>query len=129
MIRGIAGSDIFYDDVDRDRFVERARKVFVEEKTACYAFALLSNHVHFLLRTGQTSMAGVMRRLLTGYAVSFNKRHKRSGHLFQNRYKSILCEEDPTCFNLSGTFISILFAPAWLRTSALILTPTPVIVS
>ena len=95
MIRGIAGSDIFYDDVDRDRFVERARKVFVEEKTACYAFALLSNHVHFLLRTGKTPMAGVMRRLLTGYAVSFNKRHKRSGHLFQNRYKSILCEEEP----------------------------------
>ena len=95
MIRGIAGSDIFYDDVDRDRFVERAGKVFAEEKTACYAFALLSNHVHFLLRTGRTSMAGVMRRLLTGYAVSFNKRHKRSGHLFQNRYKSILCEEDP----------------------------------
>jgi REP element-mobilizing transposase RayT len=95
MIRGIAGSSIFYDDVDRDRFVERTGKVFTEEKTACYAFALLSNHAHFLLRTGRTPMAGVMRRLLTGYAVSFNKRHKRSGHLFQNRYKSILCEEEP----------------------------------
>lgn len=35
-----------------------------------------------------------MRRLLTGYAVAFNRRHNRSGHLFQNRYKSILCEED-----------------------------------
>ena len=36
----------------------------------------------------------VMRKLLTGYAVTFNKRHRRHGHLFQNRYKSILCEED-----------------------------------
>jgi hypothetical protein len=41
-----------------------------------------------------------MRRLLTGYAVSFNKRHKRSGHLFQNRYKSILCEEEPYLLEL-----------------------------
>jgi len=49
---------------------------------------------HILLRTGQTSLATVMRRLLTGYAVSYNRRHRRQGHLFQNRYKSILCQED-----------------------------------
>ena len=41
-----------------------------------------------------------MRRLMTGYAVTFNKRHKRSGHLFQNRYKSIVCEEDPYLLEL-----------------------------
>jgi hypothetical protein len=41
-----------------------------------------------------------MRRLMTGYAVTFNKRHKRSGHLFQNRYKSIICEEDPYLLEL-----------------------------
>ena len=54
----------------------------------------MSNHVHLLLRTGKVAIAGIMRRLLTGYAVSFNRRHRRYGHLFQNRYKSILCEED-----------------------------------
>jgi len=59
------------------------------------AFALLSNHVHLLIRTGIAPVTSLMRRLLTGYAVSFNRRHKRSGHLFQNRYKSILCEEEP----------------------------------
>ena len=41
-----------------------------------------------------------MRRLMTGYAVTFNKRHKRSGHLFQNRYKSVICEEDPYLLEL-----------------------------
>jgi putative transposase len=46
------------------------------------------------LRTGNCPIASIMRRLLTGYAVSFNRRHRRHGHLFQNRYKSILCEED-----------------------------------
>jgi putative transposase len=100
MVRGITHSDIFYDDVDRDRFIERLALVLKEGKTACYAFALLSNHVHILLRTGITPIAGVMARLLTGYAVSFNKRHKRSGHLFQNRYKSILCEEEPYLLEL-----------------------------
>jgi hypothetical protein len=54
----------------------------------------IPNHAHFLFRTGKVPLATVMRRLPTGYAVSFNRRHKRVGHLFQNRYKSIVCQED-----------------------------------
>jgi hypothetical protein len=54
----------------------------------------MTNHVHLLLKTGLAPIATVMRRLLTGYAVNFNHRHKRHGQLFQNRYKSFLCEED-----------------------------------
>jgi len=54
----------------------------------------MRNHAHFLLRTGKLAIASIMQRLLTGYALSFNRRHRRHGHLFQNRYKSILCEED-----------------------------------
>ncbi len=49
---------------------------------------------HLLFKTGLMPIATIMRRLLTGYAVSFNRRHRRHGHLFQNRYKSILCQED-----------------------------------
>jgi hypothetical protein len=55
---------------------------------------LMTNHVHLLLCPRRTRLATFMRRLLTGYAIYFNLRHKRSGHLFQNRYKSIVCEED-----------------------------------
>jgi REP element-mobilizing transposase RayT len=55
---------------------------------------MAGRHFHLLLRTGRTPIATVMRRLLTGYAVSHNRRHRRHGHLFQNRYKSILCQED-----------------------------------
>jgi len=54
----------------------------------------MSNHFHLLLRTGTIPISFVMRKLLTGYAVTFNLRHRRHGHLFQNRYKSILCQED-----------------------------------
>jgi REP element-mobilizing transposase RayT len=50
--------------------------------------------LHLLLKTGSTPIATVMKRLLTGYAMHYNRRHKRSGHLLQNRYKSILCQED-----------------------------------
>ena len=53
-----------------------------------------------LLRRGGVPIATVMRRLLTGYAVTYNRRHRRHGHLFQNRYKSILCEEDPYLLEL-----------------------------
>ena len=66
----------------------------LRRKPYCFAWALIPNHAHILLRTGQTPLATVMRRLLTGYAVSYNRRHRRQGHLFQNRYKSILCQED-----------------------------------
>ncbi|WP_298267079.1 transposase [Geobacter sp.] len=54
----------------------------------------MTNHFHLLLRPTKTTLAAFMRRLLTGYAVSFNLRHNRSGHLFQNRYKSLVCDED-----------------------------------
>jgi REP element-mobilizing transposase RayT len=92
--RGIERRKIFYDDSDRDGILERLSAILGESRTACYAWALMPNHFHLLLKTGQTPMATLMRRLLTGYAVSFNRRHRRSGHLFQNRYKSILCQED-----------------------------------
>lgn len=65
-----------------------------ETRTRCYAWVLLPNHFHLLLKTGFVPIARVMRRLLTGYAVSHNRRHGRTGHLFQNRYKSILCDEE-----------------------------------
>ena len=49
-------------------------------------------HFHLLIRSNQSDLSGFMRRLLTGYAVTFNRRHQRTGHLFQNRYKSIVCD-------------------------------------
>jgi putative transposase len=94
MVRGIERRSIFLDQVDRDRFLERLALVLDATGASCLAWALIPNHFHLLLKTGRDPLATVMRRLLTGYAVSFNRRHRRSGHLFQNRYKSILCQED-----------------------------------
>ena len=94
MVRGIERRKIFRDDSDRDDFLKRLGGILRESQTPCFAWALMPNHFHLLLRTGLTPLSNVMRRLLTGYAVTFNLRHRRSGHLFQNRYKSILCQED-----------------------------------
>ena len=94
IIRGIERRVIFRDDEDRESFLDRLGGIFLESATPCYSWSLLDNHGHFLFRTGDDPIARVMRRVLTGYAVTFNRRHHRHGHLFQNRYKSILCEED-----------------------------------
>jgi REP element-mobilizing transposase RayT len=98
--RGIERGKIFLDDADRDHFVERLATVLSETSTSCFAWALIPNHFHLLVRTGSVSISVVMRRLLTSYAVYFNRRHRRSGHLFQNRYKSILCQQDPYLLEL-----------------------------
>jgi len=94
MIRGIERRTIFRVKKDREDFLERLSKLLPETETSCYAWTLMPNHAHFLFRTGIAPLATLMRRLLTGYAVSFNRRHRRHGQLFQNRYKSIVCQED-----------------------------------
>lgn len=81
-------------DADREDFLDRLPTLLPATETACFAWALMPDHAHLLFRTGATPIATLMRRLLTGYAVSFNRRHSRRGQLFQNRYKSILCQED-----------------------------------
>lgn len=100
IVRGIERRNIFNDDHDRQLFIDRLFSLLSETGVRCYAWALLSNHAHLLLMPTATPLSYFMRRLLTGYAVSFNRRNKRSGHLFQNRYKSIVCEEEPYLLEL-----------------------------
>ena len=94
MGRGIEKRNIFVDDADRHDFIERLAKLCEEDAWDIYAWALLSNHFHLLCKTRNRPLPSSMRKLLTGYVVNFNRRHRRHGHLFQNRYKSIVCQED-----------------------------------
>ena len=94
MVRGIEKEKIFRNDIDRNHFIERLRNIIQETGTTCYAWALIPNHFHLVLKTGPVPISTIMRRLLTGYAVWYNHKYKRHGHLFQNRFKSILCQED-----------------------------------
>jgi len=95
IVRGIERRKIVDNDKDREDFVTRLGSIALDTETSIYAWALMTNHAHILLRSGTTGLPTFMRRFLSGYAIMYNRRHRRYGHLFQNRYKSIVCEEDP----------------------------------
>ena len=84
MIRGIERRKIFRNDKDCEDFIERLETLCPETQTTCYAWAFMSKHAHFLFRTGTAPLSKFMRRLLTGYVIGFNRRHKRRGQLFHN---------------------------------------------
>jgi len=99
--RGIDRTKIFRVEADQDDFLSRLATLCLEGSLMTYAWALMPNHFHLLIRTVKQPLSTGMRRLLTGYVVNFNRRYKRYGHLFQNRYKSIICEDDPYLLELT----------------------------
>jgi putative transposase len=94
ILRGIEKRRIVDDNKDRQNFIKRLGDLSEETETRIYAWSLMTNHCHLLLRSGPLGLPKFMRRLLTGYAVTYNLRHLRHGHLFQNRYHSIVCDEE-----------------------------------
>ncbi|MBI5417388.1 transposase, partial [Candidatus Poribacteria bacterium] len=92
--RGIERSSIFKEEKDKKEFLRRVKLNLDKSSMQCYAWCVMNNHFHLLLVTGETKLSEFMRRVLTGYAVYYNKVHKRTGHLFENRYKSIICDTD-----------------------------------
>lgn len=94
IVRGIEKRRIVDDETDRKDLVSRMGNAAISTGTTLYAWSIMPNHMHILLRSGQPGLPRFMRRFLTGYAIRYNLRHARHGHLFQNRYKSIVCDED-----------------------------------
>ena len=94
IVRGIERKKIYRSDYDRKNFINRLSELIPETRTDCFAWSLMPNHFHLLLRTGSVPISILMNRLLTGYAGWFNNKYRRHGQLFQNRYKSFLCQED-----------------------------------
>ena len=94
MSRGIERREIFHDEEDCADFLERVRVWVRKSGGKCLAWCLIPNHFHFLLLRGERPLSEVMHHVMTGYAVNFNARHRRAGHLFQNRYKAIICDAE-----------------------------------
>ena len=86
IVRGIERGSIFYSDVDRDDFLGRLAALSTARHLSVYAWSLLTNHAHLLLRTGNAPLSRSMQRLLGGYASAVNARHQRLGYLFQGRF-------------------------------------------
>lgn len=95
MVRGIERRRIFRRPADYYDFLTRLGANLLDSGCRCFSWALMPNHIHLLILSGVRGIVSLMHPLLTGYATAFNLRHERVGHLFQNRYKAIICEEDP----------------------------------
>lgn len=100
MQRGIEGSRLFRDDGDRVSFLRRVDTCFDGTGQTCFVWSLMPNHVHLANQTGALKLATAMHRLGTGYATAFNRRYRRKGHLYQNRYKSLLIEDEEYLFEV-----------------------------
>ena len=87
MLRGINKSNLFEDDNDRNRFLSILGRCCAETETQLYAWCLMSNHVHLLLRA-EDGPGDLIKKIGCSYVPYFNKKYDRCGHLFQDRYRS-----------------------------------------
>lgn len=94
MARGNDGQNIFLRQSDYQAFIEGLRTVRQRYPFSLYAYVLMSNHFHLLLEVDRFPTARILQSLLTGYVRRFNKTHRRRGHLFEGRYKAIVCDRD-----------------------------------
>ncbi|HUJ16831.1 MAG TPA: transposase [Nitrospirota bacterium] len=92
--RGNEKKPVFKDDADRLNFLNTLQHVNKRYNWLCQTYCLMTNHYHLLIETPDGNLALGMRQLNGVYTQLFNKRHNRTGHLFQGRYKAILIQKD-----------------------------------
>ncbi len=99
--RGNLRDRIFFDDKDRERFLEIIRRTKERYGYLLHAYALMENHYHLFLETPKANISQIMQNINTSYTVYINKRHKRFGHLFQGRFKGIIVDKETYLIVLS----------------------------
>ncbi|MBQ7183145.1 MAG: transposase [Clostridia bacterium] len=94
MMRGINRQRIFEDDEDRDRFLEILKKTKEMDGFDLIAWCLMPNHVHLLIHENEVKLETIFRRIGAAYVYWYNGKYVRTGHLFQDRFKSEPVEDD-----------------------------------
>jgi REP element-mobilizing transposase RayT len=94
MSRGVGRGKIFLTDDDYSKFLEYVERAKEKYDLDIFAFVLMSNHYHIFLRTNEPNLSRTMQWIQTAYSIYYNRKHNRSGHLFQGRYKSIIVGEE-----------------------------------
>jgi REP element-mobilizing transposase RayT len=89
IVRGIERRKIVDSDKDREDFVTRLGAIALDTGISIYAWALMTNHAHILLRSSTAGLSAFMRRFLSGYAIWYNRKHRRYGHLFQSKNEKV----------------------------------------
>ncbi len=94
MIRGNRKQDIFLEDEDRFRFIKILKKVKQKEEYELFAYCLMNNHVHLLIKEKNEQLSQIMKRINVSYVAYFNQKYRQIGHLFQGRFKSEPIEDE-----------------------------------
>ena len=94
MLRGIDKRDLFLKDSDYEKFLAYIKKAKEKSEFAIYAYCLMTNHIHILLKSETEEIGNIIRRITVGYAQYHNIQNGRTGHLFQNRFKSEVVDSD-----------------------------------
>jgi len=94
IVRGNQRQRTFQDDRDRVAYLQRIEHYRQRYGFRLYAYVLMSNHVHLLLETKGVALSKIMQGIQASYTQSYNRRHRKVGHLFQGRYKAILCDRN-----------------------------------
>ncbi len=103
--RGDRQENIFEDERDRHDFLQTLAEVIQRHHWFCHAYCLMDNHYHLLIETTRANLSQGMRQLNGIYTQASNRRHKRSGHLFQGRFKSILIDKETFLLDLARHII------------------------
>jgi REP element-mobilizing transposase RayT len=101
MIRGINRQAIFEDDEDRIRFIDTLREYKDISKYEIYGYCLMDNHIHLLIKEIDESISLIIKRISSSYVHWYNTKYERLGHLFQERFRSEVVEDD-------GYFLTVL---------------------
>lgn len=94
MLRGNEKKKIFIDAQDKSVFTNILYNKKKDNDFCLYAYCIMDNHVHLVIKELETSISRIMKRIGTSYAIYFNKKYNRVGHVFQDRYKSEVIEDD-----------------------------------
>jgi|LSQX01.2.fsa_nt_gb REP element-mobilizing transposase RayT len=94
MLRGNNRGKIFIDNEDKQRIIETIRLKKKDREFFIYAYCVLDNHIHLVIREGEDSLSRIVKRIATSYAYYFNKKYNRMGHVFQDRFRSENIEDD-----------------------------------
>lgn len=99
--RGINKQDIFLSEQDYQFFIKKLKDLKKKYDHSIYSFCLMPNHFHISIQTRKTPISKIMSSLITSYSMYFNRTHKHFGSVFQNRFKSILIENNSYFLKLS----------------------------
>lgn len=101
MLRGNERKNIFLDNEDKLRFIETMKQKKFGNRFYLHAFCLMDNHIHLMISEGTEDIAKVIKRIAVSYVFYFNKKYKRVGHLFQDRFRSEIMDEDGYILSLA----------------------------